>query len=146
MSSAAEEMVIPQKCSVPVFAAPRPLARFLSVKKAMLRTPYSHITVKAVSRSDPMIIIQPIRSAVFNSNPRPVSQIKWRNPPSMWYQSAQRDRRNTRSPNQLVITHCTHSKAAALVDAAKSQAINNSVAAKSALPVIRTNIEEIEVI
>jgi hypothetical protein len=45
-----------------------------------------------------------------------------------------------------VITHCTHSKAAALVDAAKSQAINNSVAAKSALPVIRTNIEEIEVI
>jgi hypothetical protein len=45
-----------------------------------------------------------------------------------------------------VITHCTQSKAAALVDAANSHAINSSVAAKSALPVIRTNIEEIEVI
>jgi hypothetical protein len=45
-----------------------------------------------------------------------------------------------------VITHCTQAKASALVDAAKSQAINKSVAAKRAFPVMRTNIEEIDVI
>jgi hypothetical protein len=45
-----------------------------------------------------------------------------------------------------VITYCTQAKAAALVDAARSQAINKSVAAKRAFPVMRTNIEEIDVI
>ena len=60
------------------------------------------MTVKIVSKKDPITTDHPKTSAVFKSNPIALSQIKCLTPPKKWYQMAQSEQSNTSLPNQLV--------------------------------------------
>ena len=54
------------------------------------------MTVKIVSKKDPITTDHPKTSAVFKSNPIALSQIKCLTPPKKWYQMAQSEQSNAR--------------------------------------------------
>ena len=85
-----------QKCSVPDLAAP--IAADAGQRGANMRGSAHHetpIVSRTNSHSSTVMAIEPIKLAAASHSrsvgpkPRPVSQIRWRTPPSMWWISAQ---------------------------------------------------------
>ena len=103
------------------------------------------MTVKIVSKKDPITTDHPKTSAVFKSNPIALSQIKCLTPPKKWYQMAQSEQSNTSLPNQLVKIAFAKRKCCSEVAAANSHQIIKTTQKIRALPVIRINIELTEV-
>src|SRR6056300_250299 len=103
------------------------------------------MTVITVSTNDPMTKAHPNLYAVGKSNPIALSQIRWRMPPKVWYHNAQIDPSMINFPNQLRINPSAISKYSAEVDAASNHQITRNAPTISALPVIRTKMDVIDV-
>ena len=98
-----------------------------------------------MSRVEPMIVPQAKISMLVLSSPRPVSQIKWRMPPSMWWMSAQLNRNSTKRPTIEAKKLLTVAKASGPELTASSHQASRMKPTASEIPEMRWAIDIIMV-